>query len=119
VSLFLLVSIFYNKSKSLDIVLPIVKQVIGKYFRLRLIVSSGAQSEIQKSVIKYGLTAQHVDEVFAGEARNRASAALWLERRRAIEQSLSGVTTGSHLTSLNENVIYSTMLDDRRRDTGA
>jgi hypothetical protein len=69
----------------LDIVLPIFKQVIGKYFRLRLIVSSGSQREIQKTLMKYGLSAQHVDELFGGEARNRASAALWLEHRYAIE----------------------------------
>ena len=74
----------------IDLVLPIVKHIYGKYMRMRMITHSGSKSEILASIQEYGMGEVHVEAVFGGILRNPARARIWLDKRRKLEKQAQG-----------------------------
>jgi hypothetical protein len=65
---------------SVDLVAPVIKQVLGRDLRLRLNLQGGSLLEVQRALQAYGLTTDHVDAVFGGAVYQEGQGAMWLKK---------------------------------------
>jgi hypothetical protein len=68
-----------------QLVLPIVKQVIGKEYRQRWVLHSGSDTQVLSRLEEYGLGEAHIQTYLGNSLQHLKTHSLWLEERRACE----------------------------------
>jgi hypothetical protein len=68
----------------MSLVLPVLKCVVSKAFRLRTVVHSGANAALLESIKSYGLSSHNLSHVIAGGFKHDDFLA-WLEERKEEE----------------------------------
>jgi hypothetical protein len=71
---------------SVDLAVPVIKQIIGRELRLRLNLQGGSLLEVQQALQEYGLTTEHVDAIFHGVSYHECQAKVWLAERYGEEE---------------------------------
>jgi len=69
-----------------DLVLPVLKHVAGKDYRLRLQLHAGSTSEILEIFQEFGMGQDHVKVIFGGYGGNQPLLQEWLQQRQLIEK---------------------------------
>lgn len=70
----------------MDLVLPVLKHIAGKRWRLRGILHTGSDTEVLASLGDYGLGKDHVHGLFGRTHNNMERLLAWLDERKLLEQ---------------------------------
>jgi hypothetical protein len=68
-----------------QLVLPIIKQVVGKAYRQRWVLHSGSDTQVLSRLEEYGLGEAHIQTYLGNSLQHLRTHLLWLEKRRAYE----------------------------------
>jgi hypothetical protein len=74
-----------NADGVLSLVLPVIKCVVSKAFRLRSVLHSGTDAAILESIKSYGLSSHNLSHVIAGGEFKHDDFLAWLEERKEEE----------------------------------
>jgi hypothetical protein len=72
----------------MSLVLPVLKCVVSKAFRLRSVVHSGADAALLESIKPYGLSSHNLSHVIAGGEFKHDDFLAWLEERKEEEAKI-------------------------------
>lgn len=70
-----------------ELVAPFLKQMLGKYFRQRLVLHRGSVDQVMDGLAGYDLTELAIRERLSGGATGEARMREWLADRRALEEA--------------------------------
>lgn len=76
----------------MSLVLPSMKQVMGKKCRLRMVVHFGTDEKIRESLAPFGITARNVSDALSGDFTHE-DFITWLERWRENKERQESVSS--------------------------
>jgi hypothetical protein len=62
------------------VLLPILKQLVGREISLRMNFQSGSLVEVVRDLESFGLTMEHIMAVFSNEIYHRTQAKKWMTK---------------------------------------
>jgi hypothetical protein len=68
-----------------QLVLPIVKQVVGKEYRQRWVLHSGSDTQVLSRLEEYGLGEEHIQTYLGNSLQHLKTHLSWLDERRTCE----------------------------------
>lgn len=69
------------------LLLPVLKQIVGKEFRLRFLVQAGSKGDVSARLPDYGMNEGHVNALYGPIADRAALARKWVLEHRRLEQA--------------------------------